>query len=140
MPPVNGNKGLSSNRDVAPSWHSPSARCDTPHLKAFLISPVKVLLDARRYKINAVYLLTPLINTTQLKSVVSGCRPCPRADEASMSAPAGTTSTSRTREIAIDELLGALCRVATHCAAGREHGREWRMVAMKAATDNAGNV
>ena len=140
-----GNKGLGFlNRVGAKVVSQVTQLGDRPHLEK-LIGPVKVLLDAyAEGRLNAVYLCyTRFINTMKQEPVVEQLLPltAERLDQ-------GTRSRSwdylyePTAQAVIDELLvryiEALVYQATAENLASEHSA--RMVAMKAATDNAGNV
>ena len=117
---------------------------DTPHLDK-LIGPVKVLLDAyAEGKLSAVYLCyTKFINTMKQESVVEQLLPL-AAD--SMKVEAGQMSWDYIYEpdaaSVIDELLVRYVESLVYQAVAENMASEQsaRMVAMKSATDNAGNV
>ena len=117
---------------------------DTPHLDK-LIGPVKVLLDAyHEGRINAVYLAyTKFINTMKQESVVEQLLPL----------SAKTLESEKTEhgwdylyepdaQSVIDHLLVRYVESLVYQAVAENMASEQsaRMVAMKAATDNAGNV
>ncbi len=118
---------------------------DTPHLEK-LIGPVKVLLDAYTDgELSAVYLCyTRFINTMKQEAVVQQLLPLsaealqPRRERPTT----GTTSTSPTPSSVIDDLLVRYVEALVYQAVAENMASEQsaRMVAMKAATDNAGNV
>jgi F-type H+-transporting ATPase subunit gamma len=117
---------------------------DTPHLDK-LIGPVKVLLDAyAEGKLGAVYVCyTKFINTMKQESVVEQLLPL-AAD--SMKVEAGQMSWDYIYEpdapSVIDELLVRYVESLVYQAVAENMASEQsaRMVAMKSATDNAGNV
>jgi len=118
---------------------------DTPHLER-LIGPVKVLLDAyARGELSAVYLgYTKFINTMKQESVVEQLLP--------LSADALQTDEGPQHgwdyiyepdaQTVIDDLLVRYVEALIYQAVAENMASEQsaRMVAMKAATDNAGNV
>jgi F-type H+-transporting ATPase subunit gamma len=118
---------------------------DTPHLER-LIGPVKVMLDAyTRGEVNAVYLsYTKFINTMKQESVVEQLLPLSAAD---MQEQAGTQHSwdyiyEPDAQAVIDDLLVRYVEALVYQAVAENMASEQsaRMVAMKAATDNAGNV
>jgi F-type H+-transporting ATPase subunit gamma len=143
-----GNKGLSFlNRVGARVVSHVTQLGDTPHLEK-LIGPVKVLLDAyAEGKVNAVYLCyTKFINTMRQESVVE--RLLPLATD-SLNVEAGQPGQHAWDYIyepdaasVIDELLVRYVESLVYQAVAENMASEQsaRMVAMKAATDNAGNV
>ncbi len=123
---------------------------DTPHLDK-LVGPVKVLLDAyAEGKLGAVYLCyTRFINTMKQESVIEPLLPLSSAkisDEAKAEAAATTHSWDYIYEpdaqSVIDELLVRYVEALVYQAVAENMASEQsaRMVAMKSATDNAGNV
>ena len=142
-----GNKGLGFlNRIGAQVVAHATGLGDTPHLER-LIGPVKVLLDAyAEGKINAVYLsYTKFINTMRQESVVE--RLLPLSSE-QIQAGKGSHAASwdyiyePDPQSVIDELLVRYVESLIYQAVAENMASEQsaRMVAMKAATDNAGNV
>ena len=119
---------------------------DTPHLDA-LIGPAKVLLDQyAEGKLSAVYLCyTKFINTMKQDSVVEQLLPLSQ-DAIQGSAPAASHGWDYIYEpdaqSVIDELLVRYAESLIYSAVADNMASEQsaRMVAMKAATDNAGNV
>jgi F-type H+-transporting ATPase subunit gamma len=121
---------------------------DTPHLEA-LIGPVKVLLDAYvKGEINAVYLCyTRFINTMKQEPVVQKLLPLSAAE---MEAQAQANGAQHgwdyiyepDAQTVIDELLTRYVEALVYQAVAENMASEQsaRMVAMKAATDNAGSV
>jgi len=116
---------------------------DTPHLEK-LIGPVKVLLDAYQAgELNAVYLcFTRFINTMKQEPMVEQLLPL----------NASTLQAETTHQwdyiyepdpvAVIDELMVRYVEALVYQAVAENMASEQsaRMVAMKAATDNAGNV
>ncbi len=138
-----GNKGLGFlNRVGAPVVSHLTQMGDQPHLEK-LIGPVKVLLDAyAEGKINAVYLCyTKFINTMRQESVVEQLLPL-----AKLQADKGQHDWDYIYEpdaqTVIDDLLVRYVEALVYQAVAENMASEQsaRMVAMKAATDNAGNV
>ncbi|MCD2166083.1 MULTISPECIES: F0F1 ATP synthase subunit gamma [Comamonas] len=119
---------------------------DTPHLDA-LIGPAKVLLDQyAEGKLSAVYLCyTKFINTMKQDSVVEQLLPLSQ-EAIQGSAPAASHGWDYIYEpdaqSVIDELLVRYAESLIYSAVADNMASEQsaRMVAMKAATDNAGNV
>jgi F-type H+-transporting ATPase subunit gamma len=118
---------------------------DTPHLER-LIGPVKVLLDAyTRGEINAVYLsYTKFINTMKQESVVEQLLPlsAEALQEQSGQQHAWDYIYEPDAQAVIDDLLVRYIEALVYQAVAENMASEQsaRMVAMKAATDNAGNV
>ena len=140
-----GNKGLGFlNRIGAKVVSHVTQLGDRPHLDK-LIGPVKVLLDAyAEGRINAVYLsYTKFINTVKQEPVVEQLLPL-KAD--ALKADAGQHSWDYIYEpdaqSVIDELLVRYVESLIYQAVAENMASEHsaRMVAMKAATDNAGTV
>jgi F-type H+-transporting ATPase subunit gamma len=140
-----GNKGLGFlNRIGARVVSHVTQLGDTPHLDK-LIGPVKVLLDAyAEGKLSAVYLCyTKFINTMSQDSVVEQLLPL-AAD--SLKVEKGQHSWDYIYEpdaqSVIDELLVRYVESLVYQAVAENMASEQsaRMVAMKSATDNAGNV
>ena len=141
-----GNKGLGFlNRIGAKVVSHVTQLGDTPHLDK-LIGPVKVLLDAyAEGKLDAVYLCyTRFINTMKQEPVVEQLLP--------LSAEQLQGRRRRSHgwdyiyepdaQTVIDELLVRYVEALVYQAVAENMASEQsaRMVAMKAATDNAGNV
>jgi F-type H+-transporting ATPase subunit gamma len=140
-----GNKGLGFlNRVGAQVVSHVTQLGDTTHLDK-LIGPVKVLLDAyAQGKISAVYLgYTRFINTMKQEPVVEQLLPLTAE---SMKADAGHPGWDYIYEpdaqAVIDELLTRYVEALVYQAVAENMASEQsaRMVAMKAATDNAGSV
>ncbi|WP_310647045.1 F0F1 ATP synthase subunit gamma [Limnohabitans sp.] len=140
-----GNKGLGFlNRSGVKVVSHATQLGDTPHLDK-LIGPVKVLLDAYvNGEINAVYLcFTRFINTMKQEAVVEQLLP--------LSAELLKTHELHSTwdyiyepepHVVIDELLIRYVEALVYQAVAESMASEQsaRMVAMKSATDNAGNV
>jgi len=140
-----GNKGLGFlNRIGAHVVSHVTGLGDTPHLDR-LIGPVKVLLDAyAEGKLKAVYLCyTRFINTMKQESVVEQLLPlaAPVADDTA-GKPSWDYIYEPDAQSVIDELLVRYAESLVFQAVAENMASEQsaRMVAMKAATDNAGNV
>ena len=140
-----GNKGFGFlNRIGAPVVSHVTQLGDTPHLER-LIGPVKVLLDAyAEGKVSAVYLsYTKFINTMKQEPVVELLLPL---SGETMKADAGQPGWDYIYEpdaqSVIDELLLRYVEALVYQAVAENMASEQsaRMVAMKSATDNAGNV
>ena len=140
-----GNKGLGFlNRVGAQVVSHVTQLGDTPHLDK-LIGPVKVLLDAyAEGKISAVYLgYTRFINTMKQEPVVEQLLPLTaenlKADEGQ---PGWDYIYEPDAQSVIDELLTRYVEALVYQAVAENMASEQsaRMVAMKAATDNAGSV
>ena len=140
-----GNKGLGFlNRIGARVVAHVTQLGDTPHLDK-LIGPVKTLLDAyAEGKLSAVYLCyTKFINTIKQEPLVEQLLPL--AAE-SLQVEEGQHSWDYIYEpdpeSVIDELLVRYVESLVYQAVAENMASEHsaRMVAMKAATDNAGNV
>ena len=144
-----GNKGLGFlNRVGAKVVAHATQLGDTPHLGK-LIGPVKVMLDAyERGELNAVYLCyTKFINTMKQEPVVEQLLPLSSesiADEAKASGHhhAWDYIYEPDPKSVIDNLLVRYVEALVYQAVAENMASEQsaRMVAMKAATDNAGNV
>ncbi|WP_295857761.1 F0F1 ATP synthase subunit gamma [uncultured Xylophilus sp.] len=144
-----GNKGLSFfNRIGAKVVAHVTQLGDRPHLDK-LIGPAKVLLDAyAEGRISAVYIAyTKFINTVKQEAVVEQLLPLSAATLSSDAKPAGTGANweyiyEPDAQTVIDELLVRYAESLVYQAVAENMASEHsaRMVAMKAATDNAGNV
>ena len=140
-----GNKGLGFlNRVGAKVVSHVTQLGDKPHLEK-LIGPAKVLLDAyAEGRINAVYLsYTKFINTVKQEPVVEQLLPL-KADalKADGEAHSWDYIYEPDAQSVIDELLVRYVESLIYQAVAENMASEHsaRMVAMKAATDNAGNV
>jgi len=144
-----GNKGLGFlNRVGAKVVAHATQLGDTPHLEK-LIGPVKVMLDAyERGELNAVYLCyTKFINTMKQEPVVEQLLPL---SSSNMEAQAQASGKSHGWDYiyepdpksVIDDLLIRYVEALVYQAVAENMASEQsaRMVAMKAATDNAGSV
>jgi F-type H+-transporting ATPase subunit gamma len=144
-----GNKGLGFLNRVGATVVSHATQLgDTPHLEK-LIGPVKVLLDAySRGEVNAVYLCyTRFINTMKQEAVVQQLLPLSAADMHAQTAASGTQHAwdyiyEPDAQSVIDDLLMRYVEALVYQAVAENMASEQsaRMVAMKAATDNAGSV
>ena len=140
-----GNKGLGFlSRVGAKVVANTTGLGDTPHMEK-LIGPVKVLLDAyAEGKINAVYLAyTKFINTMKQESVVEQLLPLSSEQmKADASGPSWDYIYEPDAQTVIDELLVRYVESLIYQSVAENMASEQsaRMVAMKAATDNAGNV
>jgi len=144
-----GNKGLGFlNRIGAKVVSHVTQMGDTPHLEK-MIGPVKVLLDAyARGELNAVYLsYTRFINTMKQEPVVEQLLPLSAQKmqaEAQASGPQHDWDYiyEPDAQSVIDELLVRYVEALVYQAVAENMASEQsaRMVAMKAATDNAGSV
>ena len=140
-----GNKGLGFlNRIGAKVVSHATQLGDTPHLER-LIGPVKVLLDAyTRGEINAVYLsYTKFINTMKQESVVEQLLPLSaEALEPAEGQHGWDYLYEPDAQTVIDDLLLRYIEALVYQSVAENMASEQsaRMVAMKAATDNAGNV
>lgn len=140
-----GNKGLGFlNRVGAKVVSHVTGLGDTPHLEK-LIGPVKVLLDAySEGRINAVYLCyTKFINTMKQEAVIQQLLPLSAQDlEEGEAGHDWDYIYEPDAQTVIDELLVRYIESQVYQAVAENMASEQsaRMVAMKAATDNAGNV
>ena len=140
-----GNKGFGFLNRVGVKVVSHATQLgDQPHLDK-LIGPVKVLLDAyAEGKLSAVYLCyTRFINTMKQEPMVQQLLPL---SAESMTAEKGQHGWDYIYEpdapTVIDELLMRYTEALVYQAVAENMASEQsaRMVAMKSATDNAGNV
>jgi F-type H+-transporting ATPase subunit gamma len=140
-----GNKGLSfMNRIGAKVVSQVTQLGDQPHIEK-MIGPVKVLLDAyAEGKLSAVYLCyTRFINTMKQEAVVQQLLPLTTEG---MKTDGGTHSWDYLYEpdpaTVINELLIRYTEALVYQAVAENMASEQsaRMVAMKAATDNAGTL
>ncbi|THU05206.1 F0F1 ATP synthase subunit gamma [Lampropedia puyangensis] len=142
-----GGKGLGFlNRIGAPVVAEVTGLGDTPRLEA-LIGPVKALLDAYvAGEINAVYLsYTKFINTMRQESVIEQLLPLQPEHLDKKDAQKGGDWDyiyEPDAQTVIDELLVRYVESLIYAAVADNMASEQsaRMVAMKAATDNAGTV
>ena len=140
-----GNKGLGFLNRVGVKLVSSATQLgDTPHLDK-LIGPIKVMLDAYQDgQLDAVYLCyTKFINTMKQEPVVEQLLPLPAKH---MEQQKGAISWDYIYEpepqVVIDELLVRYVEALVYQAVAENLASEQsaRMVAMKAASDNAGSV
>lgn len=144
-----GNKGLGFlNRIGASVVAHVTQLGDTPHLDR-LIGPVKVLFDAyARGELSAVYVVyTKFINTMKQEPTFQQLLPLSQADlQEQVKAAGGQHSWDYIYEpdaqTVIDELLKRYVESLVYQSVAENMASEQsaRMVAMKAATDNAGSV
>ncbi len=145
-----GNKGLGfMNRIGAQVVSHVTQLGDTPHLER-LIGPVKVLLDQyAEGKLSAVYLCyTKFINTMKQEPVVEQLLPLSAARMEAESKASGAHEHGwdyiyePDAKTVIDDLLLRYVEALVYQAVAENMASEQsaRMVAMKAATDNAGNL
>ena len=143
-----GNKGLGFlNRIGAQVVSHVTQLGDTPHLER-LIGPVKVLLDQyAEGKLNAVYLCyTRFINTMKQEPVVERLLPLDGRKMQAETEASGEHGWDYIYEpdakTVIDDLLLRYVEALVYQAVAENMASEQsaRMVAMKAATDNAGNL
>ncbi len=140
-----GNKGFGFlNRIGAKVVAHATQLGDTPHLDK-LIGPVKVLLDQyQEGKLKAVYLCyTKFINTMKQESVVEQLLPLTSDTlKADGNQHAWDYIYEPDAKTVIDELLIRYVEALVYQAVAENMASEQsaRMVAMKAATDNAGNL
>src|SRR6218665_1652932 len=147
-----GNKGLRFLNRIGANVVSQVTRPgEKPHLDK-LIGPVKVLFDAyAEGKLSAVYLTyTRFINTMKQEPVLIKLLPLSadslKADDAAGAVGAGSHGWDYIYEpdaaTVIDELLVRYTEALVYQAVAENMASEHsaRMVAMKSATDNAGNV
>ena len=140
-----GNKGLGFlNRIGVKVVSSVTQIGDTPHLEK-LIGPIKVMLDAYQDgQLDAVYLCyTKFINTMRQEPVIEQLLPLPAGHlEADSGAHSWDYIYEPEAQVVIDELLVRYVEALIYQSVAENLASEQsaRMVAMKAASDNAGNV
>ena len=140
-----GNKGLGFlNRSGVKVVAQVTGLGDQPHLDK-LIGPVKSLLDQyAEGKLNAVYLCyTKFINTMKQESVVEQLLPLSNEQmQANKTGASWEYIYEPDAQTVIDDLLVRYVESLVYQAVAENMASEQsaRMVAMKAATDNAGNV
>jgi len=140
-----GNKGLGFLGRIGAKVVSQAVGLgDTPHLDK-LIGPVKVLLDAyQEGKLDAVYLCyTKFINTMKQEPMMDQLLPLSSERmEADKGSHAWDYIYEPDAQTVIDELLVRYVEALIYQAVAENMASEQsaRMVAMKAASDNAGNV
>jgi F-type H+-transporting ATPase subunit gamma len=138
-----GNKGLGFlNRIGAPVVSQLTHMGDKPHLEK-MIGPVKVLLDAyAQGKINSVQLCyTKFINTMRQEAVIEQLLPLDKL-EADKGQHDWDYIYEPDAQTVIDDLLLRYVEALVYQSVAENMASEQsaRMVAMKAATDNAGSV
>ena len=144
-----GNKGLGFLTRVGAKVVSQATQLgDTPHLEK-LIGPVKVLLDQyEKGELNAVYIAyTRFINTMKRESVIEQLLPLSAEQMQQETRDSGKQHSwdylyEPDAQSVIDDLLVRYVEALAYQAVAENMASEQsaRMVAMKAATDNAGNV
>jgi F-type H+-transporting ATPase subunit gamma len=140
-----GNKGLGFlNRSGVKVVSQATMLGDTPHLDK-LIGPVKVLLDSYvNGEIHSVHLCyTRFINTMKQESVVEQLLPLSADDfKPEVGHPGWDYIYEPDAHTVIEELLIRYVEALVYQAVAESMASEQsaRMVAMKSATDNAGNV
>ena len=144
-----GNKGLGFLTRVGAKVVSQATQLgDTPHLEK-LIGPVKVLLDQyEKGELNAVYIAyTRFINTMKQESVIEQLLPLSAEQMQQETRDSGKQHSwdylyEPDAQSVIDDLLVRYVEALVYQAVAENMASEQsaRMVAMKAATDNAGNV
>ncbi len=142
-----GNKGLGFlQRMGVPVVSQLVYLGDTPHLER-LIGPLKVMLDLYvEGKVDAVYLAyNRFVNTMKQEPVVEALLPLPNKlleGETRQEAAAWDYIYEPDPRIVVDELMVRYAEALIYQAVAENIASEQsaRMVAMKAASDNAGNV
>ena len=144
-----GNKGLGFlNRAGATVVANSIQLGDTPHLEK-IIGPVKVLLDAyAKGALSGVYIsYTQFHNTMKQEAVVEALLPLSKAKMEEESIASGKAHSwdyiyEPDAQSVIDDLLVRYVEALVYQAVAENMASEQsaRMVAMKAASDNAGNV
>jgi F-type H+-transporting ATPase subunit gamma len=144
-----GNKGLGFLNRVGAKVVAQAIQLgDTPHLDK-LIGPVKTLLDAYAAgEVNAVYIsYTRFINTMRQEPVLEQLLPLSAETMQAQAAASGSQHGwdylyEPDAQAVIDELLVRYVEALVYQAVAENMASEQsaRMVAMKAATDNAGSV
>ena len=140
-----GNKGLGFLNRIGANVVSHAVSLgDTPHLEK-LIGPVKVMLDAyTEGKVSTVFLCyTRFINTMRQEPVVEQLLPlCPTALKEGSTSHDWDYIYEPDAASVIDDLLLRYVEALIYQAVAENMASEQsaRMVAMKAATDNAGSV
>jgi F-type H+-transporting ATPase subunit gamma len=139
-----GNKGLGFLNRVGVKLVSHATQIgDTPHLDK-LIGPIKVMLDAYQDgQLDAVYLCyTKFINTMKQEPVVEQLLPLPAKHMETDGGISWDYIYEPDAQVVIDELLVRYVEALVYQAVAENLASEQsaRMVAMKAASDNAGSV
>ena len=144
-----GNKGLGFLSRIGAKVVSQVTQLgDTPHLER-LIGPVKALLDQyEKGELNAVYIAyTRFVNTMRQEAVIEQLLPLSAERMQQETRASGTQHAwdyiyEPDAQSVIDDLLVRYVEALAYQAVAENMASEHaaRMVAMKAATDNAGNV
>ena len=140
-----GNKGLGFLNRIGAKVVAHAVQLgDTPHLEK-LIGPVKVLLDAyQEHRLDAVYLVyTKFINTMKQEPVLEQLLPlASHKMTADKDAHSWDYIYEPEAQVVIDELLVRYVEALIYQSVAENLASEQsaRMVAMKSASDNAGNV
>jgi F-type H+-transporting ATPase subunit gamma len=144
-----GNKGLGFLSRIGAKVVSQATQLgDTPHLDK-LIGPVKTLLDQyEKGELNSVYIAyTRFINTMRQEAVIEQLLPLSAEKMQEETRASGTQHSwdyiyEPDAQSVIDDLLVRYVEALVYQAVAENMASEQsaRMVAMKAATDNAGNV
>ncbi|MDO5691605.1 MAG: F0F1 ATP synthase subunit gamma [Pseudomonadota bacterium] len=144
-----GSKGLGFLTRIGAKVVSQATQLgDTPHLEK-LIGPVKALLDQyEKGELNAVYIAyTRFINTMKQESVIEQLLPLSAEKMQQETRDSGKQHSwdylyEPDAQSVIDDLLVRYVEALAYQAVAENMASEQsaRMVAMKAATDNAGNV
>ena len=144
-----GNKGLGFLTRIGAKVVSQVTQLgDTPHLER-LIGPMKTLLDEyEKGELNAVYIAyTRFVNTMRQEAVIEQLLPLSAEKMHEETRASGTQHAwdyiyEPDAPTVIDELLKRYVEALVYQAVAENMASEQaaRMVAMKAATDNAGNV
>ena len=144
-----GNKGLGFLTRIGAKVVSQVTQLgDTPHLDK-LIGPVKTLLDEyAKGELSAVYIAyTSFVNTMKQDSVIETLLPLSAERMAQQTRDSGSQRSwdyiyEPDAQSVIDDLLVRYVEALVYQAVAENMASEQsaRMVAMKAATDNAGNV
>lgn len=144
-----GSKGLGFLTRIGAKVVSQATQLgDTPHLEK-LIGPVKALLDQyEKGELNAVYIAyTRFINTMKQESVIEQLLPLSAEQMQQETRDSGKQHSwdylyEPDAQSVIDDLLVRYVEALAYQAVAENMASEQsaRMVAMKAATDNAGNV
>jgi len=138
-----GNKGFGFMNRIGAKVVSHAVNGDTPHLEQ-LIGPVKIMLDAYDdEQLDAVYICyTRFINTMKQEPVFEQLLPLTGDKMEPVNSYTWDYLYEPDAKSVIDELLLRYAEALVYQAVVENMASEQsaRMVAMKAATDNAGNV
>ncbi len=139
-----GNKGFGFLNRIGVQMQAHAVQLgDTPHLEK-LIGPVKVLLDAyTEGKVDEVYLcFTRFLNTMKQEPVIEQLLPLTSEQMTPTHAHSWDYLYEPDAQTVIDDLLVRYVEALVYQAVAENMASEQsaRMVAMKAATDNAGNL